>query len=113
MHISNGNTGFAGYGPGFWGPGHDPLHTPGAGARRGGYVEGDRNALGASTAQQVNEPAEVIPALQRALCVNTSGSPGLYRVHLPQCNTVPPAPVGLDRARSTKMPKLIPVPDFL
>ena len=26
VHISNG--GFAGYGPGFWGPGHDPFTHP-------------------------------------------------------------------------------------
>ena len=40
VHITNG--GFAGYGPGFWGAGTRSLHPPGAGARRGGYVEGDR-----------------------------------------------------------------------
>ena len=78
VHISNG--GFAGYGPGFWGPGHDPFTH-----RVLGPDEVDMSkvigALGFHT-ERVSEPAEIIPALRRALEVNNVRSPGLYRVHL-------------------------------
>ena len=71
VHISNG--GFAGYGPGFWGPGHDPFTH-----QVMGYDEVDMSkvigALGFPS-ERVSEPAEVIPALRRALDVNTSGRP--------------------------------------
>ena len=71
VHISNG--GFAGYGPGFWGPGHDPFTH-----RVLGPDEVDMSkvigALGFHT-ERVSEPAEIIPALRRALDVNTSGRP--------------------------------------
>ena len=39
-HVSNG--GFAGYGPGFWGDGHDPFTHRVPGLRRGGHVQGHR-----------------------------------------------------------------------
>jgi acetolactate synthase-1/2/3 large subunit len=71
VHISNG--GFAGYGPGFWGPGHDPWTHAVL-----GYDEVDMSKvlgeLGLHT-ERVSEPSEVIPALQRALAVNESGQP--------------------------------------
>jgi len=71
VHISNG--GFAGYGPGFWGAGHDPFTH-----QVMGYDEVDMSkvigALGFHT-ERVSAPAEVIPALRRALDVNTSGRP--------------------------------------
>jgi len=71
VHISNG--GFAGYGPGFWGPGHDPFTHAVL-----GYDEVDMSKvlgeLGLHTARG-SEPSEVIPALQRALAVNESGQP--------------------------------------
>jgi thiamine pyrophosphate-dependent acetolactate synthase large subunit-like protein len=71
VHISNG--GFAGYGPGFWGAGHDPFTH-----QVMGYDEVDMSkvigALGFHT-ERVREPAEVIPALRRALDVNASGRP--------------------------------------
>lgn len=71
VHISNG--GFAGYGPGFWGAGHDPFTH-----QVMGYDEVDMSkvigALGFHT-ERVTEPAEVIPALNRALAVNASGRP--------------------------------------
>src|SRR5438445_13623971 len=71
VHISNG--GFAGYGPGFWGPGPDPF-TP----QVLGPDEVDMSkvigALGFHT-ERVSEPAEIIPALRRALDVNNSGRP--------------------------------------
>ena len=68
-HISNG--GFAGYGPGFWGAGHDPYTHSVL-----GYDDVDMSKvigeLGLHT-ERVREPSEVIPALQRALSVNESG----------------------------------------
>ena len=70
-HFSNG--GFAGYGPGFWGPGHDPFTH-----RVLGPDEVDMSkvigALGFHT-ERVSEPAEIIPALRRALEINNSGRP--------------------------------------
>src|SRR6202022_2032684 len=71
VHISNG--GFAGYGPGFWGPGHDPFTHQVLGPDE---VDMSKviGALGFHT-ERVSEPAAVIPALRRALDVNTSGRP--------------------------------------
>src|ERR1700752_2812060 len=71
VHISNG--GFAGYGPGFWGPGHDPFTHQVLGPD-----EGDMSkvigALGFHT-ERVSEPAEIIRALRGALDGNPSGRP--------------------------------------
>ncbi len=71
VHISNG--GFAGYGPGFWGDGHDPFTH-----RVLGYDEVDMSrvieALGYHT-ERVTEPTEVGPALKRALAANDSAQP--------------------------------------
>ena len=70
-HVSNG--GFAGYGPGFWGDGHDPFthHVL-------GYDEVDMSRvigeLGYHT-ERVTEPSEVVPALKRAFAANDSGQP--------------------------------------
>jgi acetolactate synthase-1/2/3 large subunit len=71
VHISNG--GFAGYGPGFWGPGHDPFTHAVLGPNE---VDMSKviGALGLH-AERVHEPSEVIPALQRALAANASGQP--------------------------------------
>jgi thiamine pyrophosphate-dependent acetolactate synthase large subunit-like protein len=70
-HVSNG--GFAGYGPGFWGDGHDPFTH-----RVLGYDEVDMSRvigeLGYHT-ERVTEPSEVVPALKRALAANDSGQP--------------------------------------
>lgn len=71
IHINNG--GFAGYGPGFWGAGHDPYthevsdHSKAcmaAMARAQGYY-----------AEDVTEPLEIIPALRRALEANAKNQP--------------------------------------
>ena len=71
VHVSNG--GFAGYGPGFWGPGHDPFTHSVL-----GYDEVDMSRvigeLGFHT-ERVREPAEVVPALQRALAANENDQP--------------------------------------
>jgi acetolactate synthase-1/2/3 large subunit len=69
VHISNG--GFSGYGPGFWGEGHDPythvvmghdqVNMPKAIAEFGYYTE------------RVESPDEVKGALERALAANDKG----------------------------------------
>jgi len=71
VHISNG--GFSGYGPGFWGDGHDPFtHVV------QGYDDVDMSKvigeLGLHT-ERVSEPSEIIPALVRSLKANESGQP--------------------------------------
>jgi acetolactate synthase-1/2/3 large subunit len=71
VHVSNG--GFSGYGPGFWGDGHDPYTY-----KVTGNDEIDMSnvigALGYHT-ERVTEPSEVGPALKRALAANDSGQP--------------------------------------
>jgi acetolactate synthase-1/2/3 large subunit len=71
VHISNG--GFAGYGPGFWGPGHDPFTHSVL-----GYDDVDMSKvlgeLGLHS-ERIREPSEVVPALERALAANESGQP--------------------------------------
>jgi thiamine pyrophosphate-dependent acetolactate synthase large subunit-like protein len=70
-HVSNG--GFAGYGPGFWGPGHDPFTHSVLGPDE---VDMSKvvGALGFHS-ERVREPTEIIPALRRALAANASGRP--------------------------------------
>ncbi len=71
VHVSNG--GFAGYGPGFWGDGHDPFTHQVL-----GYDEVDMSkvigSLGYHT-ERVTEPSEVGPALRRAMHANDSSQP--------------------------------------
>ena len=71
VHVSNG--GFAGYGPGFWGDGHDPFTHQVL-----GYDDVDMSkvigALGYHT-ERVTEPAEVVLALKRAFSANEQGQP--------------------------------------
>ena len=71
IHINNG--GYSGYGPGFWGDGHDPFTWK---------VSDHGSACMASMArsvgfhaEDVTEPSEVIPALKRALDENAKGRP--------------------------------------
>ena len=62
------------------GAGTRSLHTPGAGARRGGYVEGDRRPRLPHRAGERASRGHPGPAAgARRQCV---GSPGVYRVHL-------------------------------
>ena len=71
LHISNG--GFGGYGPGFWGTGHDPYT----------HEVMDHTQIDMSQAvsnlgyhsERIDDPAEVEPALQRALERNKQGQP--------------------------------------
>ena len=71
VHVSNG--GFAGYGPGFWGDGHDPFTH-----RVLGNDEVDMSqvigALGYHT-ERVTAPSEVGPALKRAMAANDENQP--------------------------------------
>ena len=71
VHVSNG--GFSGYGPGFWGDGHDPFTH-----KVLGYDDVDMSKvigeLGYHT-ERVTEPSDVVLALRRAFEVNKSGQP--------------------------------------
>ena len=71
VHVSNG--GFAGYGPGFWGDGHDPFTH-----KVLGYDEVDMSKvigeMGFHT-ERVTEASDVVLALQRAFSANESGQP--------------------------------------
>lgn len=71
LHINNG--GYSGYGPGFWGGGHDPYTWK---------VSDHGNACMATMAratgfhaEDVSEPGEIVPALKRALAENEKGRP--------------------------------------
>ena len=70
-HISNG--GFAGYGPGFWGEGHDPFTHSVLGYDR---VDMSKvlGELGLHT-QRITEPDEIASAFRRALAANETGRP--------------------------------------
>ena len=68
-HVSNG--GFAGYGPGFWGAGHDPYTHEVLGPD-----EVDMSKVASELglrAERVSEPREIAPALERALAANAEG----------------------------------------
>ena len=76
VHINN--SGFAGYGPGFWGHGHSPFTsevTPSDIVNTAKVVEG----LGIHS-ERVEDPDEVAPALKRALKLNSSGRPAFLEV---------------------------------
>ena len=70
-HISNG--GFAGYGPGFWGDGHDPFTH-----RVMGPEDVDMSRVAAELgmhAERVVDPAHIVASLQRAKLANDAGQP--------------------------------------
>jgi len=71
IHINNG--GFAGYGPGFWGPGHDP-YTHEVSDHAKVCMASMARAQGYH-AEDVTEPSEIIPALRRALEANAKRQP--------------------------------------
>ncbi len=76
IHINN--SGFAGYGPGFWGPGHDPYTT--------NVTHSDILNMAKSIeamgeyAERVEKPDEIIPALKRAFKVNRSRKPAYLEI---------------------------------
>jgi acetolactate synthase-1/2/3 large subunit len=73
VHINNG--GYSGYGPGFWGKGHDP-YTWKVSDHGAVCTASMARALGFH-AQDVTEPAEIVPAFERAFQENAKGRPAL------------------------------------
>jgi thiamine pyrophosphate-dependent acetolactate synthase large subunit-like protein len=71
IHIANG--GYAGYGPGFWGPGHDP-YTYVVSAYPTISTAAMAKAMGWH-GETVTEPSEVNAALKRALAANENNKP--------------------------------------
>ncbi len=71
IHINNG--GFAGYGPGFWGNGHDP-YTSVVSEHSVADMSASVRAMGYH-AECVTEPSEIIPALKRAFDENAHNRP--------------------------------------
>jgi acetolactate synthase-1/2/3 large subunit len=71
LHINNG--GYSGYGPGFWGPGHDP-YTWRVSDHSAACMSAMARAVGFH-GEDVAEPSEVIPALKRAFAENVKGRP--------------------------------------
>jgi acetolactate synthase I/II/III large subunit len=71
IHINNG--GYSGYGPGFWGAGHDP-YTWKVSDHGSACMASMARAVGFH-GEDVSDPAEVLPAIQRALDENAKGRP--------------------------------------
>ena len=71
LHINNG--GYSGYGPGFWGGGHDPF-TWKVSEHGNACMATMARAVGFH-AEDVTQPSEIIPALKRALDENARGRP--------------------------------------
>jgi len=71
IHINNG--GFGGYGPGFWGKGHSP-YTYAVSDHAVADMSKAAAAIG-YYAEDVTEPDQIIPALQRAFAENARGHP--------------------------------------
>ncbi len=71
VHINNG--GYSGYGPGFWGAGHDP-YTWKVSDHSSACMSAMARAVG-FYGEDVTEPSEVIPALKRAFDENARGRP--------------------------------------
>jgi acetolactate synthase-1/2/3 large subunit len=76
IHINNG--GFAGYGPGFWGPGHDPYTCEVSDHSVADMSEAVK-AIG-YYAEDIIEPSEIIPALKRAFAENARGRPAYLEI---------------------------------
>ena len=71
LHINNG--GYSGYGPGFWGAGHDP-YTWKVSDHSKACMASMAKAVGFHS-EDVDKPSEIIPALKRALDENARGRP--------------------------------------
>jgi thiamine pyrophosphate-dependent acetolactate synthase large subunit-like protein len=76
VHINNG--GFSGYGPGFWGEGHDPYTFDVLGPDRINMTDAIAN-FGWQT-ERVTEPSEVAPALDRAYEANRGNKPAYIEI---------------------------------
>lgn len=98
IHINN--SGFAGYGPGFWGPGQDP-HTCTISSSGVTNLSKVANALGLYS-ERIEKPGEIIPALNRALDENAKDRPAYIEVICSQYPVWPEfagrAPKGASRA---------------
>jgi len=71
LHINNG--GYSGYGPGFWGAGHDP-YTWKVSDHESACMSSMAKAVGFH-AEDVTKPSEIVPALERAFDENAKGRP--------------------------------------
>ena len=71
LHINNG--GYSGYGPGFWGGGHDP-YTWQVSDHASACMATMARAVG-FYGEDVTAPSEIVPALRRALDENARGRP--------------------------------------
>src|SRR5881397_1414504 len=71
LHINNG--GYSGYGPGFWGGGHDP-YTWKVSDHASACMANMAKAVGFYS-EDVTKPSEVLPAIKRALDENAKGRP--------------------------------------
>jgi acetolactate synthase-1/2/3 large subunit len=76
VHINN--SGFSGYGPGFWGPGHSP-HTYKVTTSERQSTAKSVQGLGIHS-ERIDDPDEVASALKRALRENESGRPAFIEV---------------------------------
>ncbi len=76
LHINNG--GYSGYGPGFWGGGHDP-YTWKVSDHGSACMASMARAVGYH-AEDVSEPSEIIPALKRAFDENAKGRPAYLEI---------------------------------
>jgi acetolactate synthase-1/2/3 large subunit len=76
IHVNNG--GFAGYGPGFWGQGHDPYTCE---VCEHDVADMSRAAAAIGYyAEDVTEPGQILPALARCLAQNEQGRPAYLEV---------------------------------
>jgi acetolactate synthase-1/2/3 large subunit len=71
IHINNG--GYSGYGAGFWGAGHDP-YTWQVSDHGKACMASMARAVGFH-AEDVSDPAQIVPAITRALDENAKGRP--------------------------------------
>jgi acetolactate synthase-1/2/3 large subunit len=76
VHINNG--GFSGYGPGFWGEGHDPYTFDVLGSDEINMTAAIEH-IGWQT-ERVTDPSEVAPALERAFATNQNNKPAYIEV---------------------------------
>jgi acetolactate synthase-1/2/3 large subunit len=94
LHINNG--GYSGYGPGFWGAGHDP-YTWKVSDHDAACMASMARAVGFH-AEDVTAPAEIVPALERAFAENARGRPAFLEFicshHPVHGGWVRPAPSG-------------------
>ena len=71
LHINNGR--YSGYGPGFWGGGHDP-YTWKVSDHASACMANMAKSVGFYS-EDVTKPSEVMPAIKRALDENAKGRP--------------------------------------